>query len=608
MKNSHLFLHLLTGVTLLLTGFGCSKVAEQKPNVIIVITDDQGYGDLGFTGNKAIKTPHLDQLRTESTLLDNFHVDPTCAPTRSALMTGRYSGRVGVWHTVQGRNMLRKREVTMADVFSENGYATGLFGKWHLGDVYPYRPEDRGFQHIVYHAAGGVAQAPDYWENDYFDDTYIVNGEYQRFEGFCTDIWFDEGLKFIKESKEANKPFLAYISTNAPHGPFYCPTEYSDPYENDPRVSIPEFYGMVENIDDNMGKLGAFLEAEGLAENTILVFMTDNGTGGGIKGNRGYDGGMRGKKGSQYDGGHRVPFMIRWPDGRIEAGKTVEELTAHLDVLPTLIELCDLEAPEIAFDGTSVKDLLYTDAQTWEDRTLIVENQRVIDPIKWRKHSVMTNQWRLVDGKELYNISTDPKQTNDIAAQHPDVLAKLKSEYESFWADVSSEHDLTSYMAIGSEKSPIVALSSHDWLYKKLPAWNQGHVIKGDVAVETHWAIEVEQAGDYEISLRRWPVEADKGINDGTYGKAFNYKQARLRIGDIDTVQEIPKGATEVTFTAALEKGLTKFAPLFIGDDFQATPYYAYITHKPFENWQTPEGMRIPRYDPNYGERAPQRK
>ncbi|MDQ8181555.1 arylsulfatase [Pelagicoccus sp. SDUM812005] len=607
MIRSHLPLKLLTALALFANLLAYSQAAESKPNVVIVITDDQGYGDLGFTGNPAIKTPHLDRLRSQATLLDNFHVDPTCAPTRSALMTGRYSGRVGVWHTVQGRNMLRKREVTLADVFSENGYATGLFGKWHLGDVYPYRPEDRGFQHTVYHAAGGVSQAPDYWENDYFDDTYIVNGEYKRFEGFCTDIWFDEGMKFIKESKEAKAPFLAYISTNAPHGPFYCPTEYSDPYENDPRVSIPEFYGMVENIDDNVGKLLEFLEAEGLADNTIVIFMTDNGTGGGIKGNRGYDGGMRGKKGSQYEGGHRVPFLIRWPAGNIEAGETVEELTAHLDVLPTLIELCDLRAPDIAFDGTSVKDLLYTDAQDWEDRTLIVENQRVIDPIKWRNNAVMTNHWRLVDGKELYDLRNDPKQANDLAAQFPEVVTRLKSEYEAFWADVSSEHDLTSYMAIGSDKSPIVALSSHDWLYHELPAWDQTHVIKGAVAVETHWAIEVERAGEYEISLRRWPVEADKGINDGTYGKAFNYKQARLRIGDTDTTKDIPNGAKEVTFKVYLEKGLTQLAPLFIGDDLQATPYYAYITHRPFEGWQTPEGMNVPRYDPSYGRRAPQK-
>ena len=212
------------------------------------------------------------------------------------LMTGRYSDRVGVWHTVQGRNMLRKREVTMADVFKSNGYATGMFGKWHLGDCYPYRPEDRGFQHCVYHKAGGVGQAPDYWGNDYFDDTYVVNGKFQQFKGFCTDIWFDEGMKFIKDSKAKDKPFFAYIATNAPHSPYYSPEKYSKPYAGNPDVSIPEFYGMITNIDDNMAKLMKMLDDEGLADNTILVFMTDNGTAGGLKGGRGYDGGMRGMK------------------------------------------------------------------------------------------------------------------------------------------------------------------------------------------------------------------------------------------------------------------------------------------------------------------------
>ena len=580
----------------------------KQPNVVIVITDDQGYGDLAFTGNPAIKTPNIDKLASEGTLLNNFHVDPTCAPTRSALMTGRYSDRVGVWHTVQGRNMLRTRETTMADVFGSNGYATGLFGKWHLGDCYPYRPEDRGFQHCVYHKAGGVGQAPDYWGNDYFDDTYIVNGKRQRFEGFCTDIWFDEGMKFIKENKDKDKPFLAYISTNAPHSPYYCPLEYSDPYEDNPEVSIPEFYGMITNIDDNLAKLTKLLDDEGIADNTILIFMTDNGTAGGLKDGRGFDGGMRGMKNSEYEGGHRVPFIIRWPNGKIEAGKSIERLTAHLDILPTLIEMCELEAPEIKFDGRSISPLLHTDGKDWPDRSLVVESQRVVDPIKWRKSAVMGPRWRLVNGEELYDLQSDPKQATDLAAQHPDKLSELKGLYNEFWDDVSSEHDLTSYMIIGSDKSPIVSLSSHDWLIDKLPPWNQKHIKSGAVAEESFWAIEVEHDGDYEISLRRWPVEADKGINDGTYGKAFNYKQARMRIGDVDETKDIPVGAKEVTFKVSLKKGVTQLAPVFIGPDLTATPYYAYVTHQPKSGWQTPSGMGMPVYDPSYGRVPPQKK
>ena len=584
----------------------CESTPESKPNVIIVITDDQGYGDLAFTGNPAIKTPTIDELRNQGTLLNNFHVDPTCAPTRSALMTGRYSDRVGVWHTVQGRNMLRRREITMANIFGDNGYATGLFGKWHLGDCYPYRPEDRGFQHSVYHKAGGVGQAPDYWGNDYFDDTYIVDGKHQRFEGFCTDIWFSEGMKFIKANK--NKPFFAYISLNAPHTPLYCPEEYVKPYENDPRVSSPEFYGMITNIDDNLAILMEMLDEEGLADNTILVFMTDNGTASGILEGRGYDGGMRGMKNSEYEGGHRVPFIIRWPDGKIKAGKSIETLTAHIDILPTFIELCGLEAPEINYDGSSISELLYSENPDWSERTLVVESQRVVDPIKWRKSAVMNDRWRLVNGKELFELEKDPRQGSDISNQHPDIYEQMRGEYEKFWNDVSREHVLTSYMVIGSDQSPIVSLSSHDWLIDKLPPWNQGHIVQGEVAEESYWAIEVESSGDFEFSLRRWPVEADKGINDGTYGKAFNYKQARMRIGDFDETKDIPEGAKEITFKVSLEKGIYQLSPVFIGPELTATPYYAYVTHKPEPGWQTPEGMGIPVYDPDYGRVPPQKK
>ncbi len=588
-----------------LVAFPLSSAAE-KPNVIIVITDDQGYGDLGFTGNQIIKTPTLDKLRTQSTLLNNFHVDPTCAPTRAALMTGRYSNRVGVWHTVQGRSMLRRREITMANIFSDNGYATGMFGKWHLGDNYPYRPEDRGFQHTVYHKAGGVGQAPDFWGNDYFDDTYFVNGELKQFTGYCTDIWFDESIKFIKANKD--KPFLAYISTNAPHDPYYCPEKYAKPYTENPSVPNAAFYGMITNIDDNMAKLMSTLDEEGLAKNTILIFMTDNGTAAGTKGGKGYDGGMRGKKGSEYEGGHRVPFMIRWPNGKIATGKSIETLTAHIDILPTFIDLCKLKAPQINFDGANIKDLLYTDGKKWSPRTLIVESQRVVDPIKWKQSSVMTDEWRLVNGKELYQIKNDPKQTTDIAQQHPDIVNRLRGEYNKFWDDVSKEHDLTTYILIGSDEAPIVTLSSHDWLLDKLPPWHQFHVMQGRVAVKSHWAIEVAQDGDYEISLRRWPVEADKAINDGTYGKAYSYQQARMLIGDVDITKDIPEGAKEVTFKVSLKKGITNLAPIFISPDRSATPYYAYVTHKPKANWQTPKGMNLPIYDPSFGRIPPQQK
>ena len=365
---------------------------------------------------------------------------------------------------------------------------------------------------------------------------------------------------------------------------------------------------MITNVDDNMARLMKLLDDEGLADNTILVFMTDNGTAAGTKRGRGFDGGMRGTKGSPYEGGHRVPFIIRWPNGKIEAGKTVERLTAHIDILPTLIEMCGLDSPAIEFDGSDITPLLHSDGAEWKERALVVESQRVVTPEKWRKSSVMTDRWRLVNGQELYDINEDPKQAKNLAEQYPEIVQQLRGDYERFWDDVSREHNLTSYMVIGSDHSPIVSLSSHDWLINKLPPWSQSHIQRGGVAEESYWAIEVEQDGEYEISLRRWPVEADKGINDGTYGKAFAYNQARLRIGDVDETKEIPEGAKEVTFRVTLKKGVTKLAPTFIGADLTATPYYAYVTHQPKPNWQTPAGIGKPVYDPEFGRVPPQLK
>ena len=249
--------------------------SASPPNVIFIITDDQGYGDLGAHGHPFLKTPELDKLHGESTRFTDFHVSPTCAPTRAALMAGQWANRTGVWHTVAARSMLFEDKETLGTVFSDNGYATGLFGKWHLGDNAPFRPEDRGFQEVVRHGGGGVGQTPDYWNNAYFDDTYFHNGEPQQYEGYCTDIFFSEAKRFIKEQADQEKPFFAYIATNAPHSPFHAPEEYWKPYLEYEGVTDVQalFFGMIANIDENVGALREWLADEGLAENTILVYM-----------------------------------------------------------------------------------------------------------------------------------------------------------------------------------------------------------------------------------------------------------------------------------------------------------------------------------------------
>lgn len=294
-------------------GVVCSSAlwaADAPPNIVLVIADDQGYGDLGHTGNPIIKTPQIDALAAESTSLTDYHVAPTCSPTRAALMTGHWTDRTGVWHTINGRSMLRENEVTLGQLLTDSGYVTGMFGKWHLGDNYPYRPEDRGFAEVYRHGGGGVGQTPDLWDNAYFDGTYFHNGKIVPAEGFCTDVFFTQARRFIKAQAQAGKPFFAYISTNAPHGPLHCPQEYLDRYPDQP-AAIAAFYGMITNIDDNVGATRALLEELGIAKNTLFIFTTDNGT---ATGHEVFNAGMRGKKGSEYDGGHRVPFIAHWPE------------------------------------------------------------------------------------------------------------------------------------------------------------------------------------------------------------------------------------------------------------------------------------------------------
>ena len=236
----------------------------KKPNIVIVITDDQGYADLGCTGNPWIKTPNIDRFYTEAARFNDFHVAPLCAPTRGALMSGRRPLRNGAWATCWGRSILKNDSPTIANVLAENGYKTGMFGKWHLGDNYPYRPQDRGFQKVVAHKGGGVGQTPDFWGNNYFDDTYFSNSVPVKYEGYCTDVWFEQAFKFIEENREG--PFFAYIATNAPHHPYLVDVKYSGQYRGNPLIPEPEFYGMITNIDENFGKLRTALQRLALEE------------------------------------------------------------------------------------------------------------------------------------------------------------------------------------------------------------------------------------------------------------------------------------------------------------------------------------------------------
>ncbi len=550
--------------------------AAARPNVVLVITDDQGYGDVGAHGNTMIKTPHLDRLRAESVRMTDFHVDPTCSPTRCALLSGRYSTRTGVWHTIMGRSIMDPREVTLGELFTAHGYRTGMYGKWHLGDNYPCRPQDQGFQDVVCHLGGGVGQGPDWWGNDYFDDTYWRNGTPEAFQGYCTDVWFDEALRFVEENRA--KPFFAYLATNAPHGPYLVAEKYAKPYlEKGVPPSMAAFYGMISNIDENLGRLREKLKALGLAENTILVFMTDNGTAAGAapdgkeKGTwRGFNAGMRGQKGSAYDGGHRVPFYVHWPAGGLAGGRDVGQLAAHIDVLPTLADLCGLKRPDgPPMDGVSLKAALYGDTGVLRDRTLFVHSQRIAHPEKWRQCAVMTERWRLVDGKELYDIQADPGQKTDVAAKHAETVAALRKAYDGWWTSLTPVFGEYVRMGLGSDRENPVRLMSHDWLCEdqKESPWHPVHVQRGHVG-NGPWAVEVERAGEYEVALYRWPARLKKEMD---------CTKARVKIGSVEREMEVQPADASATFKVVLPKGPAFLQSWLTRSDGQV--FGAYFVH-----------------------------
>ncbi len=560
-----------------------SLQADVRPNVVFVITDDQGYGDLGFTGNPIIQTPHMDQLAKESVWLEDYHVAPSCSPTRSSLLTGRWTNRTGVWHTFFARAMMYEDEVTVADHFQASGYATGMFGKWHLGDHFPYRPQDRGFNEVYCLKGGAIGVTADYWNNDYFDDHYYHNEKLVQAKGYCTDVFFDESIRFIREQVAAKKPFFAYISTNAPHKPWICPPKYSGLYPNEPKTAAA-FYGMITNIDENIGKLRALLEELEVAENTIFIFTTDNGSAGPKK----YNAGMRGGKISPYEGGHRVPFALHWPAGGFAKHTSVKELTHMVDVLPTLLELCDLPEAGESLDGRSFVNLLEGEGDEsfdWGERTVVSDSQRIQTPKKWKDSAVMQGKWRLVKGTELYRIDNDPGQTKNLADEQPERLAAMRAWYEKWWDDLEPGFERTSEIYVGSEEAPLVNLTALQWIDAG-PPWNQGivrqapHGKKAGKKFTGHWAVKVVKPGNYVFEVRRWPKESGLKIREGTpphpsepgtapsysapAGRAVPIVSATLRIDgeDLET-RPVAEDDVVIRFTHELAKGSHRFSPFF---------------------------------------------
>ncbi len=600
MMNCSKFIGLIIVFTSMIS---CKTVLSEKtikrPNVIIVITDDQGYGDLGHTGNPIIKTPTIDKFASQAVSLSNYHVGTTCAPSRAGILTGRNCNRNGVWHTIMGASILNREEVTLADVFQKNGYKTGMFGKWHLGDNHPFAPQDRGFDEAFYHGGGGIGQTPDYWNNDYFDDTYFRNGIPEKKEGYCTDIWFDEAIKFIENKKE--ETFLCYLSLNAPHSPYNVPQEYYDLYKNEESLleSQKRFYGMITNIDTNFSILLKKLEDLKISDNTIIIFTTDNGTANGYEIDKetgevhGYNAQMRGVKGSEYDGGHRVPFIIRWPNGKLESGKSLSELTAHVDLLPTLTSLANINyTSEKVMDGTDISSYLLGKKEI-EDRYLVTDTQRISWPKKGRRSCVMNGEWRLVKGNELYNTIEDPGQTTNVADAHPDRVAAMNAFYDSWWESVIKE---TKYSTIDLGVDEHEVITCHDArTIDYSPPWNQQLIREGKPMKPAPFFVNFVEAGTYKFRLTRWPVESGFALGDEIEderpatvstdarikGKAMKFKKAFLKIGTQKVSIDVNNLEQSADLELDVEKGKTELLAWFeLENGTESNAFYIYVEKK----------------------------
>ena len=537
--------------------------AAGRPNVIVIFTDDQGYGDLSCHGNPILETPNFDKLHSESVRFDNFHVAPVCTPSRSELMTGLYAMRNKAGMVPSRRNLMRRDIVTMPEVFAVNGYGTGLFGKWHLGDTYPHRPMDRGFQRVVWHKGWGLASEIEY-DNDYYYTRYLDEMEVKYSDRFCANLWFDEAMKWMDQQIEAKQPFFSYIALNTPHSPFHALEEDYNKYKDqvgDPNVA--HFFGLISNVDDNYGRLDRWLEKRGIKDDTIIVFMNDNGS---SRGDKIYNAGMRGKKGSGYEGGHRGICFVRWPNGGLGPPRTVDNLSHITDILPTFADLLEFDVPQTVdpFDGVSLKTIL-RNLDTFDDnRKVIVQFGGRVRPQKYYRSCVIWKNWRLNGDSELYDLRKDPGQKKDVSAQYPEIVRELKRHYDSYWASIEASIDVIEPMVIGNPAEPYTDLTSNNWV--EVDFDNRGKVA-GANSMGGIWEIEVEKAGAYLVRLSRWPFYMDRPLSSLgpaetiggmpiDLGKALPIKSGSLSLDGKEPILAVPNASdTFVEMRIELSKG-----------------------------------------------------
>ena len=538
--------------------------ANDRPNVILMMTDDQGIGDFGIKGNTLIETPHIDAMAKNSGSLTTFYVSPVCSPTRASLMTGRYNQRTRCIDTWLGRSMMEPDEFTLAEALKAAGYRTGLFGKWHLGDCYPMRPQDQGFDEVLMHRGGGLAQPSEPLENErrYTDPIlFDEKGEAVKTKGFCTNVYTDAALEFISDG--SGKPFFVYLPTNAPHGPYHdVPEDLRKHYmskdltvlqANPPKGKrkaqvqdqLARIAAMITNEDQNVGRLIAHLKKNDLLENTLVIRMNDNGPN-----TMRYVGEMRGMKSNVHEGGIRSPFWLHWP-AKITAGTKVNALTAHIDVMPTILEACGAKAGPHALDGRSFLGLFTApDTTAWPDRQLVIQSHRGTSAKRYHHFMLRDGDWKLLHASgfgnesfegepkfELYDLKNDPEERKNLAAHRPEVLARLKKDYEAWFADVSSTRP-NNYapprVVIGTEYENPTALTRQDWLGTTWRTEAMGHwvveVAKPVTAkIKVLFHPDVVTGSDSTVTLK----VGEKEIQETTNGGSVLFEDVQLTKGEL---------------------------------------------------------------------------
>jgi arylsulfatase A-like enzyme len=491
---------LLTVCLVALIILAAGNATAAPPNILLILTDDQGWGDLGVHGNDVIQTPNLDALAAGGTRFNHFYVSPVCAPTRASLLTGRYHLRTNVTGVTGGREVMLAEETTLAEILGEAGYATGCFGKWHNGGHYPHDPNGQGFDEFFGFSAG-------HW-NNYFDTHYEHNGKPVQVDGYINDVVTDKAIDFITANRK--KPFLCYVPYNTPHSPFQVPDKYFDKYKamglDDTLASV---YGMCENLDDNVGRMVATLDQLGLRDNTIILYLGDNGPN-----TERFNGGMRGRKGSAHEGGTRNMLLMNGP-GIVPAGQVVAPITAHIDLLPTLLAYAGVPLPGgLKIDGRNLRPLLEKPQEEWAERDLFFH--------WWKRAALRTSNYRLTyerDRASLFDLRVDPGQKVDIAAQKPEMFERLKARYEAWYAEVTAGVPLVAPpVPVGHPERPRVELLAPEGNpvgaihYQVKAGWaNDWFTGWTDTESHVYWDLNNVRAGTYAVTLNYVCPASDVG-------------------------------------------------------------------------------------------------